>query len=178
MENIKQARPVQENPCTINTNIQIKIYKYEYTTTYPIKSYPKEDVSAQRGRENQDTIGYDEINAYKDLIKENIEYDILAVKLKSDIAMLDEIVDLLTETVCSTKDRIIIAGDVYSPALVKSKLLKLNSEHIEYVVECMKENTTDVRNIKKYLWLRFLIRRQSIDSYFRAKVNHDLYGNE
>lgn len=76
----------------------------------------------------------------------------MAVKLKSDIAMLDEIVDLLTETVCSTKDRIIIAGDVYSPALVKSKLLKLNSEHIEYVVECMKENTTDVRNIKKYLF--------------------------
>ena len=179
LEKPKQARPVQENPAQLNTNISNKdLLNTNTSTTYPIKSYPKEDVSAQRGRENQDTIGYDEINAYKDLIKENIEYDILAVKLKSDIAMLDEIVDLLTETVCSTKDRIIIAGDVYSPALVKSKLLKLNSEHIEYVVECMKENTTDVRNIKKYLLAALFNSPSTIDSYFRAKVNHDLYGNE
>lgn len=73
------------------------------------------------------------------------------MKLKPDKAMLDEIVDLLTETACTANEYIVIAGDKFPAAVVKSKLLKLNSEHIEYVIDCINANTSDVRNIKKYL---------------------------
>ena len=118
------------------------------------------------------------MDAYRDLIKENIEYDILAVKLKPEISMLDEIVDLLTETVCTSKDSLVIAGDVYPAAVVKSKLLKLDAGHIEYVIDCMKSNTTEVRNIKKYLLAALFNAPSTMDSYYTARVNHDLYGHE
>ncbi len=111
---------------------------------------------------------------YRQIIKENIEYDILSVKLKEDISMLNEIIDLLTETVCTQKNNLVIAGDNYPAAIVKSKLLKLNSEHIEYVIDCMKSNTTDVRNIKKYLLAALFNASSTIDSYYRSKVNHDM----
>lgn len=118
----------------------------------PLERY-RPDLKIQRAaqKRGRDKMGYDEMDAYREIIKENIEYDILSVKLKQDIPMLDEIVDLLTETVCTQKDSVIIAGDVYPAAVVKSKLLKLNAKHIEYVLDCMKSNTTEVRNIKKHL---------------------------
>ena len=114
------------------------------------------------------------MESYRQVIKENIEYDILSIKLKSDIAMLDEIVDLLTETVCTGKNSLVIAGDTYPAAVVKSKLLKLNSEHIEYVIDCMHANTTDIRNIKKYLLAALFNATSTIDSYYTSKVNHDM----
>ena len=173
----EQGCPEQENPAQLNTNISNKdLSNTNTSTTYPIKSYQKEEPNVKkRGR---DQIGYDEMDAYRDLIKENIEYDILTVKLKPDIAMLDEIVDLLTETVCTNKDSLVIAGDVYPAAVVKSKLLKLNAEHIEYVIDCMKSNTTEVRNIKKYLLAALFNAPSTMDSYYTARVNHDLYGHE
>ena len=168
--------PGTENPAQLNTNISNKdLSNTNTSTTYPIKSYQKEESPAQCGG---DTIGYDEMSAHRDFIKENIEYDILAVKLKQDISMLDEIVDLLTETVCTKKDSLIIAGDVYPAAVVKSKLLKLDAGHIEYVIDCMKSNTTEVRNIKKYLLAALFNAPSTMDSYYTARVNHDLYGHE
>ena len=175
--NPEQGCPEQENPAQLNTNISNKdLSNTNTSTTYPIKSYQKEGQTAQkRGR---DKMGYDEMDAYREIIKENIEYDILTVKLKQDISMLDEIVDLLTETICTQKDSVIIAGDVYPSAVVKSKLLKLNAEHIEYVIDCMKSNTTEVRNIKKYLLAALFNAPSTMDSYYTARVNHDLYGHE
>ena len=176
-ENPVLGKPEQENPAQLNTNISNKdLLNTDESTTYPIKSHQKEGRAAQkRGR---DKMGYDEMDAYRDLIKENIEYDILTVKLKQNISMLDEIVDLLTETVCTNKDSLVIAGDVYPAAVVKSKLLKLNAEHIEYVLDCMKSNTTEVRNIKKYLLAALFNAPSTMDSYYTARVNHDLYGHE
>ena len=88
--------------------------------------------------------------------------------------MLDEIVDLMTETVCTQKASLVIAGDTYPAAIVKSKLLKLNSEHIEYVIDCMRENTSDIRNIKKYLLAALFNAPSTIDSYYTTKVHHDM----
>lgn len=176
LDNPEQGFPKQENPAQLNTNISnTKKSSTNVSNTYPIKSYQKEESPAQCGG---DTIGYDEMSAHRDFIKENIEYDILAVKLKQDISMLDEIVDLLTETVCTKKDSLIIAGDVYPAAVVKSKLLKLDAGHIEYVIDCMKSNTTEVRNIKKYLLAALFNAPSTMDSYYTARVNHDLYGHE
>ena len=177
LDNPVLGKPEQENPAQLNTNISNKdLLNTDESTTYPIKSHQKEGRAAQkRGR---DKMGYDEMDAYRDLIKENIEYDILTVKLKQNISMLDEIVDLLTETVCTNKDSLVIAGDVYPAAVVKSKLLKLDAGHIEYVIDCMKSNTTEVRNIKKYLLAALFNAPSTMDSYYPARVNHDLYGHE
>ena len=175
--NPEQGCPEQENPAQLNTNISNKdLSNTNTSTTYPIKSYQKEEPAVKK--RGKDKMGYDEMNAYKEIIKENIEYDILSVKLEPEISMLDEIVDLLTETVCTNKDSLVIAGDVYPAAVVKSKLLKLDAGHIEYVIDCMKSNTTEVRNIKKYLLAALFNAPSTIDSYYTARVNHDLYGHE
>ena len=71
-----------------------------------------------------------------------------------------------------------IAGEDYPADLVKSKFLKLNSSHIEFVLDCMRENTTKVRNIKQYLKAVLFNAPSTIDSYYTALVNHDLYGGE
>ena len=175
--NPEQGCPEQENPAQLNTNISNKdLSSTNTSTTYPIKSYQKEEPAVKK--RGKDKMGYDEMNAYREIIKENIEYDILSVKLKPEISMLDEIVDLLTETVCTNKDSLVIAGDVYPAAVVKSKLLKLDAGHIEYVIDCMKSNTTEVRNIKKYLLAALFNAPSTMDSYYTARVNHDLYGHE
>ena len=172
----EQGQPILENTAQLNTNIlNKKELNTDVSTTYPIKSYPKETEQKQN-RQGADGIGCDEMTAYRSVIKENIEYDVLSIKLKADISMLDEIVDLLTETVCTSKQYLTIAGDTFPSAVVKSKLLKLNAEHIEYVIDCMKSNTTDVRNIKKYMLAALFNAPSTIDSFYTSKVNHDFYG--
>ena len=167
-----QVEPIQENTAQLNTNkSNIKELNTDISNTYPIKSYQKEPEPA---KEKSDRIGYDEVETYRQIIKENIDYDVLSVNLNRDAAMLDEIVDLMTETVCTQKSSLVIAGDTYPAAIVKSKLLKLTSEHIEYVIDCMRENTSDIRNIKKYLLAALFNAPSTIDSYYTTKVHHDM----
>ena len=90
---------------------------------------------------------------------------------------LDELVELMLGTVCSRRETIRIAGDDYPTEVVKSRFLKLNSSHIEYVLDRMRENTTYVRNIKKYLLAALYNAPSTIDSYYAALVNHDMYGS-
>ena len=167
-----QAEPIQENTAQLNTNkSNIKELNTDISNTYPIKSYQKEP---EPTKEKSDRIGYDEVETYRQIIKENIDYDVLSVNLNRDASMLDEIVDLMTETVCTQKASLVIAGDTYPAAIVKSKLLKLTSEHIEYVIDCMRENTSDIRNIKKYLLAALFNAPSTIDSYYTTKVHHDM----
>ena len=173
-----QAEPIQENTAQLNTNIlNKKELNTDVSNTYPIKSCQKEvepTRPADSQKENSDRIGYDEVETYRQIIKDNIDYDVLSVNLNRDAAMLDEIVDLMTETVCTQKASLVIAGDTYPAAIVKSKLLKLNSEHIEYVIDCMRENTSDIHNIKKYLLAALFNAPSTIDSYYTTKVHHDM----
>lgn len=159
--------PVQANTAQLNTNISnTKKLNTDESNTYPIQS-----------REQQtERIGMDKMSAYKQLVKKNIEYDILKVKLKNNNSMLDEIIDIITETVCTSKEYLTVASDTYPAEIVKSKLLKLNSEHIEYVIDCMKANTSDIRNIKKYLLAALFNAPSTMDTYYTSKVNHDMYG--
>ncbi len=167
-----QAEPIQENTAQLNTNkSNIKELNTDISNTYHIKSYQKEP---EPTKEKSDRIGYDEVETYRQIIKGNIDYDVLSVNLNRDAAMLDEIVDLMTETVCTQKSSLVIAGDTYPAAIVKSKLLKLTSEHIEYVIDCMRENTSDIRNIKKYLLAVLFNAPSTIDSYYTTKVHHDM----
>ena len=114
------------------------------------------------------------VEIYRDIIKENIEYDHLLHHSKIDPEELDGIVELLVETVCTARKTIRVAGDDYPAELVKAKLLKLNSGHIEFVMDCMRENTTKIRNIKKYLLAVLFNAPSTMGSYYTALVAHDM----
>lgn len=171
MEKPDTALPCTDNPAQLNTN-QIKTNKKNndlsiMNTSNPIQSNPKR---------NTDRNGMDEIEAYRKIIKENIEYDILIINNPMEKIRIDEIVELITETVCTSREYLTIAGDDYPAELVKSKFLKIDSEHIEYVLDSLRKNTSDVRNIKKYMLAVLFNAPSTIDSYYSALVNHDMYG--
>ena len=115
--------------------------------------------------------------SYRALILENIEYGVLSQNVQLDKDHLDELVELMVDTVCSNREMIRIAGDDYPAEVVKSRFLKIDSSHIEYVLERMRENTTYVRNIKKYLLAALYNAPVTMDSYYASLVSHDLYGS-
>ena len=117
--------------------------------------------------------GLDEYQAYSELIRENIELDILFERYPFEGEIIEGIYDLILETVLSTRDIIHIAKDDYPVQLVKSKFLKLNSSHIEYVLEVLKSSTSKVRNIKKYLLAALFNAPSMMGSFYRAEVNYD-----
>ena len=110
----------------------------------------------------------------RELILENIDYDVLANDPHVDREQLDEIVDLMQETACSTRSRIRVAGNDYPAEVVRSKLLKLNSEHIRFVMDCLKQNTTRIRNIRQYLLAMLFNAPSTMNSYYTALVAHDM----
>ena len=116
----------------------------------------------------------DEMEGYSEIIKENIDYDSLLLTHPYDQEMVEGIFNLILETVLSKNEEITIAGNVYPKNLVKSKFLKLNYSHVEYVINCLGKNTTKVRNIKSYLLASLFNAGSTISSYYRAEVNHDM----
>jgi len=115
-------------------------------------------------------------DAYRQLIKDNIEYAHLCIQYRYKVGMIDELVELMVEVVCTTKKTIRISSEEIPSALVKSKFLKMDSEHIEYILECLDKNPTDIRNIKSYLLTTLYNAPNTISNYYRAAVNHDLKG--
>lgn len=119
----------------------------------------------------------DMVCTYRDIIKSNIDYDSLMISCPgSDREYIDEIVELLTEMVGVERGAVNIAGVEYPFQMVKSRFLKLNYEHIQYVLECLHKNTTKVRNIRAYLLTCLFNAPSTISNYYRAEVNHDMYG--
>lgn len=116
----------------------------------------------------------DKMSAYAELIRENIALDVLLQGNPLDRELLVGIYELILETVLYKGERIVIASNVYPVELVKSKFLKLNDTHILYVLDCMKGNTTKVRNIKKYLLAALFNAPTTISGYYQAAVNHDM----
>lgn len=156
-----QAEPVQENPLQLNTQV---------SNTYPEKT----ELSNKNG-----AIPYPSnphpISAWREEIRRNISYDVLVQDSHYDRKRLDEIVELMAETLATNRTIICVAGDDYPADEVRARLLQINSLHIEYVFECLQQNTTYIRNIKKYLLATLFNAPSTIDSYYSALVNHDLY---
>ena len=121
-----------------------------------------------------DAISVQVVDAYKDLIRENIGYDDLLVAYPYDGELVEGIADLILETVVGGGDYILIASSCYPAELVKSKLLKLEYAHVEYVINCMKRTTTRIWNIKKYLLAALFNAPSTIGGYYQAEVNHDM----
>ena len=185
LENPTLENPTLENPTQLNKDIsRTDLSKKEKSNTdlsnthsIPILSpYPSpftED-AAEPERKGTEAKTQSAIEIYRDIIKDNIEYDILTQDPHMDKDRLDEIVDLILETVCTARKTLRIAGDDYPAELVKSKFLKLTSSHIEFVLDCMRENTTKIRNIKQYLRAVLFNAPSTIDSYYTALVAHDM----
>lgn len=127
-------------------------------------------------RKKGEAVALSSVEIYRQIILDNIEYNHLVRNKPIDHDLLNEIVDLILETLCTARKTICIASDEYPAELVKAKFLKLNYEHIEFVLDCMHENTTEVRNIRKYLLAVLFNAPSTIGNYYTAKVNHDLYG--
>ena len=167
--------PIQENPAQLNkeesSNYPSRTDLSNTKISSPIPSSPP----APRERIGQD--GMRKRESYRALILENIEYDVLSQNVQLDKDRLDELVELMVDTVCSNREMIRIAGDDYPAEVVKSRFLKIDSSHIEYVLERMRENTTYVRNIKKYLLAALYNAPVTMDSYYTSLVSHDLYGS-
>ena len=164
--------PTLENPTQLNTESTKKRKRQSkdssITDSIPFPSgFP--DVTAQKRTEAKESF-----ESYRELILENIDYDVLASDPHVDREQLDEIVDLVQETVCSTRSRIRVAGSDYPAEVVRSKLLKLNSEHIRFVMDCLKQNTTRIRNIRQYLLTALFNAPSTMASYYTALVAHDM----
>ncbi len=113
---------------------------------------------------------------YKQLIRENIEYESLCSRDNGrDQEEIDGLVDIMTEVMVSNQPKIAVASDEYPIDLVKGKLMKITSRHIEYILDCFHATTGKIYNIKRYLLTALFNAPSTIDSYYRAEVNHDLY---
>ena len=176
LENPIQAKPILGEPTlekSMQLNINILNTKLLNTNiSNPILSNPSTQQNSRDGN------GLDRIavrERYQSVILENLDYEILCQR--EDKERLDEIVELMLDTVCTSKNSVRIAGDDYPAEVVRSRLLKLSSEHIEYVFDAMKKNTTHVRNIRQYLLAALFNAPATIENYYSALVNNDLYGN-
>ena len=117
-----------------------------------------------------------EMAAYRSMIQENIRYDDFVREHPWDVGRLDEMEELMMETVCSTRRSIRIAGNDIPQAVVKSRLLKLDGEHIRFVFDCLQRNTTEIRNVKQYLLAVLYNAPVTMENHYASQVNHDLYG--
>lgn len=151
----KREKPVQDNPAQLNTKRQKK--EITKNVSNPIRTA-------------------DEREQYRALIRENIEYDILSANNPGDTMRLDELVELMLDTVCSKRSSIRVAGDEFSAEVVKSRFLKLEAQHIQYVLDSLKDNPPHIHNIKKYLLAALYNAPLTIENYYAAQINHDLYG--
>ena len=169
-------KPTLENPMQLNTkgknkekqNTEKQNTDQSITDSIPFPSgFP--EIPAQKRTETKESF-----DNYRELILENIDYDVLASDPRVDREQLDEIVDLVQETVCSTRSRIRIAGNDYPAEVVRAKLLKLNSEHLRFAMDCLKQNTTRIRNIRQYLLTALFNAPSTMNSYYAALVAHDM----
>ena len=186
LDNPEQALPVlgepgQGNTAQLNTKESSKQKsKKELSSTEgsnPIRSNPQPLTGTPPAEER---IGTDRMGArevYREIILDNIGYEYLIQDSHIDREQLDEIAELIVDTVCTARKTVRIAGDDYPAEVVKSRFMKLDSSHVQYVMDCMKDNTTYVRNIKKYLLAALYNAPTTINSYYSSLVQHDMYGD-
>lgn len=187
LENPTPDNPTSENPTQLNKEIQKtnlpnkEKLNTDVSSTHSIPfhslnplPYEQDEAATPPERKRTEAKTNSAIEIYREIIKENIDYDILIQDPKMDKDRLDEIVEIMLETVCTARKTIRIAGDDYPAELVKSKFMKLNSSHVEFVLDCMRENTTKIRNIKQYLKAALFNAPSTIGNYYTSLVAHDM----
>ncbi len=157
--------PQKNVPVPIKDNT---IYK---KTTYAGNNNKNIQKSGMDNKDNMDKTG-----VYRKIVKHNIDYETIKYDLKNDTGYLDELLGIIVDTVSFDRESIRISGTDLPYQEVKSRLLKLDSLHIRYVLECMQKNTKKIMNIKAYLLAALYNAPYTINHYYQSIVNHDLYG--
>ena len=168
-------KPDTEKPAELNiekSNTQKSITQRARTDSIPFREPAAARPPERKGR---DAISLAEMESYRDLILENIEYDHLCREFTTYREDLDEIVELMVETVCAKRKTTRIAGSDFPHEVVRSRFLKLDCSHIEFVMECLRNNTTEIRNMKQYLLAVLFNAPTTISNHYTAQVNHDMY---
>ena len=193
LEGPSSAQPLSENPSTVPPSAgatltenptQIKkdpvkkdqeITDSVSTESFPFPSVPSPSpapVETERkrkeGKRRRQSVSKGEMDAYREMIRENIDYDGFVRERPYDAGQLDEMVEIMVEAVCSRKETIRVAGNDFPQAVVKSRMLKLDREHIVFVFDCLKENTTQVRNMKQYLLTVLYNAPATIENHYAA----------
>ena len=174
-ENPYMDKPDTEKPAELN----IEKSNTEKSITYgsSTDSIPFRETAAARPpeRKGRDAMSVTEIENYRELILENIEYDCLKQRYPLYLDDLNEIVELLVETVCARRKTTRISGADFPHEIVRSRFLKLDSSHIEFVMDCLQKNTTQVRNIKQYLLAVLFNAPTTMNNHYTSLVNHDMH---
>ena len=174
-ENPDMVKPDTEKP----TELNIEKSNTEKSITYgsSTDSIPFRETAAARPpeRKGRDAMSVTEIENYRELILENIEYDCLKRRYPLYLDDLNEIVELLVETVCAKRKTTRISGADFPHEIVRSRFLKLDSSHIEFVMDCLQKNTTQVRNIKQYLLAVLFNAPTTMNNHYTSLVNHDMH---
>lgn len=187
---VKRKSPSLENPITVNSSTE-KSSAGTYNKLNTNKSITKKSnhsiFRAPRGDENdgidvhqEENFSSSEREFYREVIRENIDYDYFYENRKNpkspDIKRIDELVSIMTDVVCSKRKTVRANGEDLPQKSVKERFLCIDSGHIEYVLDALDKNTTAIKNIRAYLITTLYNAPETIDSYFTGLVNHDLYG--
>lgn len=176
-ENPTTENPSPENPTQLNTKKASKEKPNTDGQSTDSIAFREDAAGGPPKPKGRGIASMEEIEGYRSLILENIEYDFIKQDYGLYLADLDEIVEIMVEMVCARRRYTRVAGSDFPHEVVKSRLLKLNGEHIRFVMDCMKENTTKIRNIKQYLLTALFNAPTTIGNYYSSLVNHDMYGS-
>ncbi len=174
-ENPDMVKPDTEKPAELNiekSNTEKTITYGSSTDSIPFREAAAAQLPERKGR---DAMSVTEIENYRELILENIEYDCLKQRYPLYLDDLNEIVELLVETVCAKRKTTRISGADFPHEIVRSRFLKLDSSHIEFVMDCLQKNTTQVRNIKQYLLAVLFNAPTTMKNHYTSLVNHDMH---
>ena len=164
VDNPDVDNPHKDNPAQINTDKVI---------TDGINDQVSNNQSINLDRMD----GMKERERYWEIIRDNLELETLAQDKHFDIDRANEMVEIMLDAICSTRPTIRINGEDMPQEVVKSRLLKLDSRHIEYVFQAMDDCPSDIRNIRAYMLTTLYNASLTMDNYYSALVNHDLYGD-
>lgn len=163
VDNPHMENPHGENPAQLNTNQVITNQRNNNPNNYQFINLDGMD-------------RMDEREQYRELIRDNLEIDIRSQDRHYDLDRVNEIVEIMLDAVCSTSPTIRINGEDMPQPVVKSRFLKLDSGHIDYVLQAMNDCPSDIRNIRAYLLTTLYNASLTIDNYYSARVNYDFHG--
>ena len=163
MDNPHMQNPHGEHPAQLNTNQVINNQRNNSLNKYQSINLDGMD-------------RMDEREQYRELIRDNLEIDIRSQDRHYDLDRVNEIVEIMLDAVCSTSPTIRINGEDMPQPVVKSRFLKLDSGHIDYVLQAMNDCPSDIRNIRAYLLTALYNASLTIDNYYSARVNYDFHG--
>ena len=167
-ENPTTGKPMPENPT--QQNIDRKNTDQSNTDSILFREAADKPPEPKR----IEASSAERMEEYRDLIRDNIQYPLLVAQNPEDADLIDEIVELMTETVCVRRKTTRVCGADFPAEVVKSQLLKLDAEHIRFVLKCLHENTSKIKNIKQYLLATLYNAPLTINSYYSALVSHDM----